>query len=79
MKSMVITRDELKNSPALKGSDSGEIHLDVYETVIIVTAIAALAGALMSGHLSETAFVGLIGTFFGYTFGRIFNHYQGKE
>ncbi len=53
--------------------------LDPNETIIISVALLSLVGALISGHLSETAFTGLMGTFLGYTFGRIFNHVQGKE
>ncbi len=74
-----ITRDEVKNALRKRDSDSGQIHIDFNEVIIIVAVVAALAGGLMSGHLSETAFVGLMGTFLGYTFGRIFNHVQGKE
>jgi hypothetical protein len=71
-------RDELieqirKNDPTKK------TLLDDHEVKIIVSALAALTIALVSGHLSEAAFVGLTGTFFGYTFGRIFNGWQDKE
>ncbi len=74
-----ITREELKNTLHKQGLDSGQIHIDFNEVIIISVATLSLTGGLVSGHLSETAFVGLIGTFFGYTFGRIFNHVQGKE
>jgi hypothetical protein len=53
--------------------------LDDHEVKIIVAAMSILTISLVSGRLSEAAFVGLIGTFFGYTFGRIFNGWQGKE
>lgn len=53
--------------------------LDDHEVKIIVAAMSILTIGLVSGKLSEPAFVGLIGTFFGYTFGRIFNGWQGKE
>jgi hypothetical protein len=76
---MVISRDELKNSLTEGDQNNGQIHIDFNEVIIICAVIAALGGGLMTGHLSETAFVGLMGTFLGYTFGRIFNHIQGKE
>ncbi len=79
MMSMVITREELKNALAAEGQDSGQIHINFNEVIIIVVVVAALGGGLLFGKLSETAFVGLMGTFLGYTFGRIFNHVQGKE
>lgn len=53
--------------------------LDNHEALIIVAALAALTIALVSGKLSETAFSTLMGGFLGYTFGRIFNGWQGKE
>lgn len=53
--------------------------LDEHETLIIIAALAALTIALLSGRLSEDTFSGLMGAFLGYTFGRIFNHWQGKE
>ncbi len=53
--------------------------IDVYESVIIVAALGSLTVALVSGRLSEPAFSGLMGAFMGYTFGRIFNHFQAKE
>ncbi len=74
-----ITREEVKNALHPQDENSGQIHIDFNEVIIIVAVIAALGGGLVSGHLSETAFVGLMGTFLGYTFGRIFNHVQGKE
>jgi hypothetical protein len=71
-------RDELieqirKNDPTKK------TLLDDHEVKIIVAALTVLTIGLVSGKLSEPAFVGLLGTFFGYTFGRIFNGWQGKE
>ncbi len=74
-----ITRDELKNALHEQDEQPGQIRIDKYEAVIIVAAIVGLTSGLLSGRLSEVAFVGLVGTFFGYTFGRIFNHVQGKE
>lgn len=74
-----ITRDEVKNALREQDEQQGKIRIDKYEAAIIVAAIAGLTLALISGRLSEVAFVGLVGTFFGYTFGRIFNHVQGKE
>lgn len=53
--------------------------IDIFETVVIVAALITLNIALIWGGLSESAYTGLMGTFLGYTFGRIFNHYQGKE
>ncbi len=76
---MDVTRDELKNELQKQAAQPGKIRIDKYEAAIIVAAIAGLTIALISGRLSEVAFVGLVGTFFGYTFGRIFNHVQGKE
>jgi hypothetical protein len=53
--------------------------LDNHEVVIIVVALAALTISLLSGKLSEDNFGSLMGAFIGYTFGRIFNGWQGKE
>lgn len=53
--------------------------LDQYEAIIISVFILALTAALISGRLSEVVFAGLMGSFIGYTFGRIFNGWQGKE
>lgn len=53
--------------------------LDQHETLIIISILACLTAGLISGYLSEKSFIGLIGTFLGYTFGRIFNGWQGKE
>jgi len=53
--------------------------LDRHESLIIVAALAALTMALVSGKLSEDTYSGLMGAFLGYTFGRIFNGWQGKE
>lgn len=72
LKTELIEQIKKENTP-------GPIRIDKYEAVIIIVAIAGLTAGLISGTLSEVAFVGLIGTFFGYTFGRIFNHIQGKE
>ncbi len=49
------------------------------EVIIISVALVCLSAALISGKLNELSFTGLMGTFLGYTFGRIFNHIQGKE
>lgn len=53
--------------------------LDRHEVTIIVVALAALTISLISGRLSEDTFSALMGAFLGYTFGRIFNGWQGKE
>jgi hypothetical protein len=53
--------------------------LDSHEVTIIIVALAALTAALISGKLSEDNFGSLMGAFIGYTFGRIFNGWQGKE
>lgn len=53
--------------------------LDKHEALIISVFILAMTGALISGKLSELVFAGLMGSFIGYTFGRIFNGWQGKE
>jgi hypothetical protein len=53
--------------------------LDNHEALIIIVALAALTSALISGKLSEDTFGSLMGAFMGYTFGRIFNGWQGKE
>jgi hypothetical protein len=53
--------------------------LDSHEALIIIVALASLTAALISGKLSEDAFGSLMGAFMGYTFGRIFNGWQGKE
>ena len=53
--------------------------LDSHEVTIIIVALAALTAALISGRLSEDTFGSLMGAFIGYTFGRIFNGWQGKE
>jgi hypothetical protein len=53
--------------------------LDSHEVTIIIVALAALTAALISGRLSEDTFGSLMGAFMGYTFGRIFNGWQGKE
>lgn len=49
------------------------------EVVIICVFIICMSAALALDRISESAFVALMGTFVGYTFGRIFNHIQGKE
>ncbi len=76
---MAVTREELKDSLQRQDDETGQVHLDMNEVLIIVAALGGLTGGLVSGRLSETAYVGLMGTFLGYTFGRIFNHVQGKE
>jgi len=63
----------------LKLDEVDRYGIDLNEVIIISVALLSLTGGLVSGKLSETAFVGLMGTFLGYTFGRIFNHIQGKE
>ncbi len=76
---MKTSRDELKNALREQQGQPGKIRIDKYEAAIISVATVALTAGLVTGKLSEVAYVGLIGTFFGYTFGRIFNHVQGKE
>lgn len=73
-----VSRDELKESIAA-GQKKNKTVLDQYEAVIISVFILALTAALISGKLSELVFAGLMGSFIGYTFGRIFNGWQGKE
>ena len=73
-----VTRDELKSSIAA-AKQKNKTPLDKYECVIIVVALVALTAALVSDHLNEEAFSALMGAFMGYTFGRIFNGWQGKE
>ncbi len=53
--------------------------LDKYEAGIITVFIIAVTAALIAGAISESAYTALMGAFVGYTFGRIFNHAQGKE
>ena len=75
-------KDTLKNElieSIRNQNNTGRIRIDKHEALIISVAIVALSGGLISGKLSEVAYVGLIGSFFGYTFARIFNHVQGKE
>ena len=73
-----VTRDELIEQNS-KDQKNGPTILDKHEALIIVAALAALTASLISGKLSEDTFSGLMGAFMGYTFGRIFNHWQGKE
>ncbi len=49
------------------------------EMIIICVFIVSLTAALIFEKMSETAYVGIMGSFVGYTFARIFNHMQGKE
>lgn len=75
-------KDTLKNElieSIRKQRQPNHFGIDFNEVIIISVATFSLTGGLVSGRLSETAFVGLMGTFLGYTFGRIFNHVQGKE
>ena len=62
-----------------KTEQKNKTPLDRHEALIIVAALAALTVGLLFGGLSENTFAALMGTFFGYTFGRIFNGWQGKE
>jgi len=71
-------KDELKEQYR-KTEQKNKTLLDGHETLIIIAALAALTGGLLFGGLSENTFGTLMGTFFGYTFGRIFNGWQGKE
>jgi hypothetical protein len=71
-------RDELIEQHR-KTQPKNKTPLDRHEAVIIVAALAALTIGLLFGGLGENTFAALMGTFFGYTFGRIFNGWQGKE
>ena len=53
--------------------------IDKYEAGIISVFIVSTTAALIAGAISESAYTALMGAFVGYTFGRIFNHAQGKE
>ena len=53
--------------------------LDKNEAVIIVVALMALTAAVITNSIQENTYAALMGAFMGYTFGRIFNHVQGKE
>lgn len=53
--------------------------IDDHEVKIIVAALSALTAGLLFGRLSEPSYTSLMGAFLGYTFGRIFNGWQGKE
>jgi len=54
-------------------------EIDRNEVIIISVALICLSAAVMTHSISETTFGALMGAFLGYTFGRIFNHVQGKE
>jgi hypothetical protein len=71
-------RDELIEQHR-KTDRKNKTPLDSHEVTIIIVALAALTAALISGKLSEDTFGSLMGAFMGYTFGRIFNGWQGKE
>jgi hypothetical protein len=62
-----------------KTNRKNKTPLDSHEVTIIVVALGSLTASLLSGKLSEEAFGSLMGAFMGYTFGRIFNGWQGKE
>ena len=49
------------------------------EVIIIAVALLSLTAAVISGAIQENTYGALMGAFLGYTFGRIFNHAQGKE
>lgn len=68
-------RDEFIRKRQRKPRRRKEV-LEFYETLIIISAMAALTVALVSGSLTENTFAILLGPFFGYTFGRIFNQWQ---
>ena len=53
--------------------------IDKNEVVIIAVALLSLTAAVISGAIQENSYSALMGAFMGYTFGRIFNHVQGKE
>lgn len=53
--------------------------IDTQEVYIILGALASLTFGLAFGSLSEPTYSSLMSVFLGYTFGRIFNGYQGKE
>lgn len=54
-------------------------NIDTNEVIIITVALVTLTTAVMVNSIQENTYSALIGTFLGYTFGRIFNHAQGKE
>lgn len=71
-------RDELTEQYRKK-QRKNKTPLDQHEALIIIVALASLTASLISGKLSEDTFGSLMGAFIGYTFGRIFNGWQGKE
>jgi hypothetical protein len=42
--------------------------VDMNEVIIIVSVVGSLGAGIVTGHLSETAFVGLLTTLLGYIF-----------
>lgn len=53
--------------------------IDKYESFIIGIFILSVTAAVMAGAIDQATYAALMGAFVGYTFGRIFNHVQGKE
>lgn len=53
--------------------------IDIQEVYIILGALASLTFGLTFGSLSESTYSSLMSVFLGYTFGRMFNGYQGRE
>ncbi len=53
--------------------------LDINETGIIIAALTLMTAASLAHSIDQSTYSALMGAFLGYTFGRIFNHYQGKE
>lgn len=53
--------------------------IDKNEVIIITVALVALTAAVVTNSIQENTYSALMGAFLGYTFGRIFNHAQGKE
>ncbi len=49
------------------------------EVIIIALALISLTAAVVTKSIDESSYSALMGAFMGYTFGRIFNHAQGKE
>jgi hypothetical protein len=62
-----------------KPERKNKTFLDAHETIIIIAALLALTISLLSGKVTEGSYSTLMAGFMGYTFGRIFNGWQGKE
>lgn len=55
------------------------VNIDKYETTIICVFIVTVTSAVVTKSIDQSTYAALMGAFVGYTFGRIFNHVQGKE